>query len=277
MWTVLVACLFGVGPAIVWLSPRLVGGDGGPGWTYLLNHSPALGGVTLLVTLLVAFGVSAATARFLGVRAGLGAAGMTLIAPALQGGEIVEIVRWADAPGLWLRLAIEGALVAGVAFVGAVLLTRVAHRDDPMSPAERQERARSHLTEGAIGAACALGVGAVAGWVLAREPLKGQMLAAGFAAGVCGMGAARVIVPRAPIPAVVLGVMLLAVVGPALGLAIAGGDALRAVYEQRVPAIATPTPVDWLAGALLGMPIGLSWALSAIEKRTEKHGATAPA
>jgi hypothetical protein len=277
MWTVLAACLFAVGPALVWLSPRLAGGDGGPGWTFLASGSPMTGALVLIVTVAVAMACGIGASRFLGLRAGLGAVGMTLVAPALQGGEIVEVLRWAGAPGIFVRLGLEGAIIAGLGFLGAAVMTRVALRDDPMSPAERQERTKGHLSEGMIGLAAALSIGAVAGWVLAREPLKGQMLAAGFAAGAAGMGAARVIAPRAPIPAIVLGVLLLGVLGPVFGYIFAGSGALAAAYEQRLPAISTPTPIDWLTGALLGMPLGLSWSLSVLEKRAEKHGEVAPA
>ncbi len=271
MWTVLAACLFAVGPALVWLSPRLAGGDGGPGWTFLASDAPALGGVVLLVTVSIAMVCGIAASKFLGLRAGLGAVGMTLVAPAIQGGTIVEVLRWTNAPGIFATLAVEGAILAALGFVGALLMVRVALRDDPMSPAERQERSRGHLNEGLIGLAAAVSVGAIAGWVLAREPLKGQMLAAGFAAGAAGMGVARIIAPRAPIPAVVLGVLLLGVVGPVLGYVLAGSGALAAAYEQRLPAISTPTPIDWITGAMLGMPLGLSWSLSVLEKRAEKR------
>ncbi len=270
MWTILLACLFGAGPAIVWLAPRLVGGDGGPGWTYLASDAPTLGAIVLLITLGVACVIGLATSRVLGMRAGLGAIGMTLVAPALQGGEIVDVLRWAETPGVFVRLAIEGAIVAAFAFGVALVMGRIAPREAPMSPAERQERARHHMTEGAIGAVSALAIGAIAGWIVAREPIKGQMIAAGFAAGVAGMGAARVIAPRSPIAACALGVLLLGVVGPILGFVVVGGDALRAAYEQRLPAIAGPTPIDWMTGAMLGMPLGLTWAISMLEKRVEK-------
>jgi hypothetical protein len=276
MWTILLACLFGAGPAIVWLSPRIVGGDGGPGWTYLASDSMGLGLLVLVATLFVACVIGLATSRLLGMRAGLGAIGMTLVAPALQGGEIVEILRWADAPGIFVRLALEGAIIAAFGFGVAVLMGRIAPREAPMSPAERQERTRSHITEGAIGAVSALALGAIAAWIIAREPIKGQMLAAGFAAGVVGMGAGRVIAPRSPIAPVALGVLLLGVVGPLLGFVVAGSDALRAAYEQRLPAIVGPTPIDWITGAMLGMPVGLTWAISMLEKRVEKVAQAAP-
>lgn len=277
MWTILLACLFGAGPALVWLAPRMVGGDGGPGWTYLASESSGLGAVLLIVTLLAACVIGLATSRLLGMRAGLGAIGMTLVAPALQGGEIVEILRWADAPGVFARLALEGAIVAAIGFGAAFVMGRIAPREAPMSPAERQERARHHVTEGAIGAVSALAIGAIAAWIIAREPIKGQMIAAGFAAGVAGMGAGRVIAPRAPIAAVALGVLLLGVFGPMLGFVVAGSDALRAAYEQRLPAIAGPTPIDWITGAMLGMPLGLTWAISMLEKRVEKVAKPSPA
>lgn len=277
MWTILLACLFGAGPALVWLSPRIVAGDGGPGWTYLASDSMGLGVIVLAATLAAACAIGLATSRLLGMRAGLGAIGMTLAAPALQGGEIVEILRWADAPGIFVRLALEGAIVAAFGFGVAVLMGRIAPREAPMSPAERQERTRNHIAEGAIGAVSALALGAIAAWIIAREPIKGQMIAAGFAAGVVGMGAGRVIAPRSPIAAVALGVLLLGVVGPMLGFVVLGSDALRAAYEQRLPAIAGPTPIDWATGAMLGMPVGLTWALSMLEKRIESVAQTTPA
>lgn len=271
------ACLLGLGPAVVWLSPRVVGGHGGPGWTYLANGASGAGLVGLVLALLVAFGVGLATSRVLGLRAGLGAAGMTLVGPALQGGEMVEVLRWAEAPGVFVRLAIEGAILAACAFGFALAMSKIAPREEPYSPAERAERSKSHLREGVVGAVSALAVGAIAAWVLAREPIKGQMLATGFAAGLAGMAAARILAPRAPIAAIVLGVMLLGVAGPMLGFVVAGGDALRAAYTRSLPAIAGPTPIDWLTGALLGMPVGLSWAFSVLEKRAERPAARAAA
>lgn len=264
------ACLLGLGPAVVWLSPRVVGGHGGPGWTYLANGSVGAGIAAMLLAVLAAFGVGLLTSRFFGMRAGLGAAGMTLVAPALQGGTIVEVLRWAEAPGVFAALAVEGAIFAVGAFVFTLAMSRIAPREAPYSPAEREERTKSHLREGLVGGVTALAVGAIAAWVLAREPIKGQMLATGFAAGAAGMAAGRVFAPRAPIAAIVLGVLLLGVVGPVLGFVVAGGDALRDAYARSLPAIAGPTPIDWLAGAMLGMPVGLSWAFSILEKRAER-------
>src|SRR5690606_35623435 len=208
---------------------------------------------------------------------GLGAVGMALAAPAFSGGTIVEVLRWADAPGVFLSLALEGLLFAALGVAATAAIARVTPRHDPMSPAERIERSRAHAVDGLIGAAAALSVGAVAAWVIAREPIKGQMLASGVAAGVAGMAMGRVVAPRAPVATVAAGVLLLGVLGPALGFVVAGGDALRAAYEQRLPAIAGLMPIDWFVGAMIGMPLVLSWSRSVLEKRAERRGEASPA
>lgn len=267
MWAVLLVCLFGLGPALTLALSGLRGGDGGTDATFLLNDSLARGMVGLVVTVGAAGLVGVATARFLGASAGLGAMAMTLIAPAMRLGELVPILRWAE-PGAFRTLAFEGLLLALLAAAVAVLLERASHARAHGSGEERPARLLS--IDSAIATGVALAAGAVAAWVIAREPTKGQSIFAGAAAGLAGAGAARLVATRAPLASIALGVMLVAALGPILGMTMGGGDALRAAYEQRLPALANPIPIDWLAGSMLGLPLGLNWAASVIEKRAPK-------
>lgn len=267
MWAVLLLCLFGLGPALTIPLAGVRGGDGGPDATFLLNDSLARGLVGLVVTVGVAGLVGVAAARFLGVNAGLGAMAMALIAPAMRLGELVPILRWAE-PGAFRTLAFEGLLLALIGAAVAVLLERASHARAHGSCDARPARLLS--IDSAIALGVALAAGAVAAWVIAREPTKGQAIFAGVAAGIGGGAAARLVAIRAPLASIALGVMLVAALGPILGMTLGGGDALRAAYEQRLPALANPIPLDWLAGSMLGLPLGLTWAASVIEKRTPK-------
>lgn len=264
MWAVLLLCLFGLGPALTLAMGGVRGGDGGTDATFLLTANPGAGVFAMALALGIAGVVGVASAKFLGVNAGLGAFAMTLIAPAMRLGELVPILRWAESPGAFRVMAIEGVVLAISAAVVALLIERVSR-----SSAESREPGAPKLLsmDSAIALGVALAAGALAAWVIAREPTKGQSIFAGVAAGIGGGAAGRIVANRAPLAALALGVMLVGVLGPVLGMTMAGSDALRAAYEVRLPALSHPIPIDWLAGSMLGLPLGLSWAASVIEKR----------
>ena len=65
-----------------------------------------------------------------------------------------------------------------------------------------------------------------------------------------------------------LAMTFLAAIGPVASLAFHGSaGVLRAAYSGNYFGLASPLALDWVAGALLGLPLGLSWSGSMIEKR----------
>lgn len=265
MWAVLLLCLFGLGPALTLAMGGVRGGDGGTDATFLLSASAPSGIFAMALILVVAGGVGVAASRLLGINAGLGAFAMTLIAPAMRLGELVPILRWAESPGAFRVMAIEGVILAIAAAFAALLIERVSRSSHELQKADAPKLLSM---DSAIAMGVALAAGALAAWVIAREPTKGQSIFAGVAAGIGGGAAGRIVAIRAPLAALALGVMLVGVLGPVLGMVLAGSDALRAAYEMRLPALSHPIPLDWLAGSMLGLPLGLSWAASVIEKRS---------
>ena len=118
--------------------------------------------------------------------------------------------------------------------------------------------------------ACAIGLaaGALAAWLVAVTPLKGQDVMAAVAAGAAAAAAARLADIRVPLAPVAVPLAVLAVLGPVAGLVLSGsGDVVAASYQGALAPIAQITPLDWIAGALLGIPLGAGWAGSMIEKR----------
>lgn len=131
------------------------------------------------------------------------------------------------------------------------------------------------------GSFAAVFIGVVAGgaavWLVAQEPLKGQTIAACVLAGIAAGGFGRAVMPKtepaSPIPALAA-MALLAAIGPLSTLVPAlnrGGDVVSAAIQGRLFALAMPMPLDWLAGAFWGIPIGMSWAESMTEK-SEQDG-----
>ena len=104
-------------------------------------------------------------------------------------------------------------------------------------------------------------------WLIAQSPRKGQVVIAttlgGVAAGLVGRLASPTVQPVLLFPAVC--------VFGALGQWVTGlwlpSDPAALVAAGQLPAIVLPLPIDYAAGALIGVPIGISWANSFLEKQ----------
>lgn len=271
-WALISLALLVVGPllAIPFGSLRLP--DGAMGAPALLSISPLKGLLLLAVAMVIAAGLGAAAARLGGAGLGLAVAGFTLAGPAWTTGVLDDALRARsdDLVAESLRtLAIEGALVAIGGALIALLITRAARPHSQPSPGDRRDPIQ------ALGGLAIAGVIAgIAASLVARESLKGQNIGAALVAGAAGATAARFMLPRAPAAVFVLGVGMLGVIGPVWAMAQFGDGALRAAYEMRLPAIARPLALDWLAGGLVGVSLGLYWAASL---RKEPEGAPAHA
>jgi hypothetical protein len=72
--------------------------------------------------------------------------------------------------------------------------------------------------------------------------------------------AAALIRPRIPLGPVAAALLALAFVGPASGAILDADAAVRHLYEGTLTSTARLTPLHWIAGLLLGVPVGSSWA-----------------
>jgi hypothetical protein len=112
--------------------------------------------------------------------------------------------------------------------------------------------------------------GAAAAWFIGVTPLKGQAVFAAMLAGVVGAAVGRLVDFEAALPSLVLPIVALAVLGPLSGFALAGGggsNVVHAAYKGTLFPLANITALDWIAGALIGVPAGVAWAGSMMEKK----------
>jgi hypothetical protein len=192
---------------------------------------------------------------------GFFSAGLTLAWAAWGTGDIDAIVRsYQSGAPLW-RLAVEGALV-GALGLGACWLILKAARPETR-PATVLEDDLVWATRGKAFGACLAAAG-VAAWFFAPDSLKGQSFAAAAVAGMLGALAMKLAARTAP-PLIVFGVVgVLACAGPAAAAIYygTGSGIVRPIYAgvtgSFLPLVRI-LPLDWLAGALVGVPIGLSW------------------
>lgn len=240
--------------------------NGGASATMLANDSiPIAIGLTFLYFALAgAFGLLAAW--LLGARSGLFCVGLALMGPTwAQGipaeGTVENLVRFAQSGAPFRMLSVEGAVMALLGVGLAIPVVRAARRAGH-DPAEAPT-----FAENLVAVVVTIIVGGVGAWIIAREGLRGQTFAAAAIAGLAGATVASVVSHRASPVAFVVGMGVLAVAGPVLGLVLNGQNAVAAAYANRLFPLAMITPMDWVAGALFGIPMGMAWGASMVEKR----------
>lgn len=172
-------------------------------------------------------------------------------------------------------LALEGLLWAIVLLLMAAIVLRFG--GDFVTPMKNDDGTTDDWAMGnaaikmAASGACVLPVV----WLIAQSPMKGQVVIAttlgAVAAGLVGRLVAPTVQPVLLFPAVC--------VFGALGQWVAGmglpQDPSALVAAGQLPNIVLPLPIDYAAGALMGIPIGTSWANGFLEK--QEAGSTASA
>lgn len=246
-WIPALTAGFVLGPIAGLLAAQLTDAAGGPHATLLVTQTPVLGAFCA-----IGVGIIAALAGWMGVRigspnVGLFSAGIVLSWAAARSGrvdEIVAVTRTSPFP----RFVLEGLLTALV----ALLLVEVIRRFRRHTPAEPP----------LFYSARALGAGLVASaftaWLFAVDASKGQTLAAAGAAGVMGAAVTRMMLVSIPPRLIAVLPVVMGIVSP-LAVQLASADVVAASFEGSIFRLGLITPLDWLAGSLIGIPLGLAW------------------
>lgn len=255
-WVLPLTGLLIVGPLAGMCTAGLRLPDGTDNATLLVSTSPGSGLLMGVVAILLATIVGVAASRLINAAYGFFSAGLTLAWAAWGTGNIDAIVRsYQSGAPLW-RLAVEGAIVGALGVGACALILKFARNAPPRAP-------ETWTTRGKAFAAC-LGAAAVIAFFLAPESLKGQTFAAAAFAGLFGSLAMKMTARNAT-PLVVFCVVALLACGAPAAAAVyygTGSGIIRPVYAGAtgglIPFVRI-LPLDWLAGALVGVPIGLSW------------------
>jgi hypothetical protein len=265
-WTMYMAALLVVGPIAGLCTGWLRAPDGSSFAAPFASTEPVLGTVAAFGALALALVLGAVAGRLEGIRAGFTTAGLVVAWAAWRTGPVDQIVRANDSAGVLGRLAAEGLLFGAAGVALAVAISAVSKRDS--------HHLGGRLLAGTSGLA-AIGVGVLAGaaiaWLVARTPLKGQAVAAAITGGVAIGAAGRLADLSATLPSLCIPIAVLAILGPLSGLVVGAGNAaslLTAGRNGTLFPLANILPLDWIAGGLLGIPLGVTWAASMIEKRT---------
>lgn len=256
-----------IGPIAGLLIGSLRGTDGGTQATLLVGQSPIVGIISGLFAFGFAAMAGAAGSRAAGLNVGLGCAGLVLSWAAWLSGQLDEMVavsRESPMPALIL----EGLLVS-LMLGGIVWVVRRFSSDEPDPETEVGASAI------AVALTAGLAISATAAWVVAIEPLKGQTIGAAFVAGLVGAATARLVFLRLPGWSAVCIPAALVVLGPLATQAMAG-DVVDAVFERSIFRLGWLMPMDWAAGALLGIPLGLAWTDGVVQQQIDRADPPSP-
>ena len=258
-----------IGPVIGWMLSGLIAPDGGPGHTLILSQHPLAGLALGVLAILIATLFGLITLRLTTLRLALFNMGLILAWAAWSTGRLNEVARHTADPAVMNKLGIE-ALVLALATIGGVWL--VIRFGGPHAASERAHKL-SGRTPAAIGAA--LLAGALAAFLIARTDAIGQTFFAAAMAGFAGITLARIVAHDCPLTPLISAACLLGVVSPVAAGALAGPDFRADVYAGHILALGRIMPFDWIAGILIGAPIGANLAHSLTEKHVEEQAAKA--
>ncbi len=165
-------------------------------------------------------------------------------------------------------LAAEGLLLGAVSVAMVYALWAVVPRSMHPKSGPRQEQAFRNPAL-AMAIPIAVVAGGIAAAFIAGSPLKGQAVAAAVVGGIAAGAAIRLFDLHTPVPAMFVAIAALATLGPLSGVVMAGSGVVSATYRGTLFPLAWILPLDWIAGGLLGIPLGVAWAASMMEKKKD--------
>lgn len=282
-WVVRGVSLLLIGPVAAWVAGGIRAEDGSRAAT-MLNGEVMAGGIVALigvgVCVVVAVGLAA---RLCDRHEAVLSGGFVFAWVAWTAGQLGDAYRLSPESGTLVRAALEGAGVIGIVAVAMLVADRLArqsseHEKLSLSGSSIVGALRLKAAVPTLGAS--VGLSLLLAWLFARHDAAGQSLGAallcGVGAGVFGSLVSQSLSAQANskigsgghglpdltvafVP-IALGVLLAGVLGPLIGLGMPGaGKLLSGVTRGDLPGWILVTPVSWAAGALIGVPAGISF------------------
>lgn len=247
---------------IAWkLTSLSVDATGGHGTSLLNSSSVGLSVAMGLGAIVVAAGMGLLATRLLSPSAGLLDMGVVLAWGAYGLGTLRQIVtaRASADGGAGTRatltsLAIEAAVVGAAVVASAFVIEKMGRKRVADEPAEEPKPGAWMTT-----LLCGVAGSAVGVWLIAQTGYKGQVIGAALVGGLVGGIIAFALDHQAKLWPLVAGCAVVSVAGPVMALVMGGDDkALHAaVIGGTVTRLALPVGLDGMAGACLGIPVGL--------------------
>lgn len=257
---VLFGGIFVVGGIAAMALPWLDSPGGATGPVMFQAESPAAAAVAVVLCFGLGTAVAVVVGRQLNPVVGTFVLGAGTAVLALRSTGIVTL---ALADGSLLLVAFETALWSALVLAATAVVLRFAGPLRDLEPAEG--RADRH---GLLGLACSLAVIPLVA-LLARSPLRGQTLAAvTLATMIIGL-AARLLAPHVQPRWLFAAPILIGAAGQLFAALTVREPLSDAWIAERLPHLAFARPIDFAAGSLMGISMGLGWAPSFMHRQPD--------
>jgi hypothetical protein len=250
------------GVICVMAAPFMASGRGGAGPTLLAAERPVTAAFALLATLAVATALASVVGRITNTAVGLFVLGAGVFALNGRMGTVRDLV-FAEAGRSTLTLLAVEALILVALATGMVLgVFRLTGGFRDVEPNEHHERPHWLASDAALrSAACGIFV-LPAVWLIAQSPMKGQAMAAVIVGGTVAGLVARLIAPHVQPVLIFITPVLFGAIGYLLASVSSRPPLDHAYILGSLSVFARVLPLDYLAGSLLGVAMGLGWAKS---------------
>lgn len=272
---VYVVSLFLIGPIAGALAGRWLGPDGGQAATALVSSQPLAGFLVLCAIAGLAMLTGRFVARVSDAAAATGCAGVVLAWAAFRSGPVADL--YAEGVTGPTTLAIEGALAGLLCLIAAAAViansvryegdeppTEAAHVQPGLATSDTARNLGLAFTKSGLMSAVAAAAAAILfASIVAVNDLPGQTFAAAMVGGIAAGALARIVgagvAEDAPVTSGFLGVALAAALAPVIGSFMADSGLADAGRTGELLGVARLGPLDFAAGAMLGVPLGGRW------------------
>jgi hypothetical protein len=237
------------------VSPR-----GAIGPTMFQAESPVVATLAMVICFALAAAVAAVVGRLVNTAVGLFVLGAGLWGLRLRLGTVEDL---AFADGSMGLVAIETVFWALLILGAVIAMFEVSGPlPDIVPPEPDAPQPRNPWRDLGVKAAAAGILVLPAVWLIARSDLRGQTLAAvvlgAMAVGLVG----RMICPHAQPRLLFAAPLLFGALGQLIAALLIKVPLTDAYITQAIPAVGRAMPIDYAAGSLMGVAMGLGWAKS---------------
>lgn len=270
-WIAVLLALLVVGPIAGTLVERLHTPTGLNAPPPLLAAQTIIGAGSLVAIMAMALALGSVTAALVGRGYGMGVAGVVIGWGAIRSATFDDLLRDFDGRPPFVRLAIEGLVTGALAMLVALAIDKSAGQShEPRPETGIRKGVLSPMTWSAV--AGGVIAASIVAWIVAYQSLKGQTIAAGVFAGIVSAGVTQVMTNAqrgnvARLAPFLVTTVLAAGVPLAVMLLPGGPNLSVAAFSGKMPPLARVMPLDWVAGAFMGFPVGLGWARSILSSK----------
>lgn len=246
--------------------PWLIDASGGVGPGALTAARPLAATVAISLVMALTGVLAAALAHWTGSRPAIFGLGIALAVLPLRAGSLEATLAGQQSVGFFPAETMLWGVV--VTLVLALIARTGRPRDGLLSPG-----GLSHLALG-LGVLIGSAIGLAAAWVMAVRPDPGQALAAAIIGSLVATIVVRILAPDASVTPIVFGLMIAAAAVQVWSwwrLPAPRMDSLQSLARDgALPPWLVIRPVDWLAGAPIGVVLGCLWSDSfRVERESE--------